>query len=105
MDKQLEDIGREEPSADISEEFMRMDAFDFLDYLRSRRNDPQLKISVDFTGLADEDQFIAQARRIKAFLDMAKGQKRQASIRCTEEQKMWEPNVFSSAVEWINSGQ
>lgn len=80
---------------DISQEFSTMEVFDFLDFLRTLKNEPALEITADWKD-------IGTARRLKAFLETNKpqGQKRIATIRATEEQKMQEPNVFSSGVKW-----
>lgn len=87
---------------DLSEDFLTLEVFDFLDKLRSLKKSPALRISVDFSQMNEDEKelFIGRARRLKAFLDeRSPGQKRAAKIKIRPEQKMWEPNVFASGVE------
>jgi hypothetical protein len=86
---------------DVSKEFLERDTWEFSDYLRTIRKVPELKLSVDLSTMEDRIQFIGTARRLKAFLESkAPNQKRSAKIIATEEQRNWEPNVFSSGVEF-----
>lgn len=79
---------------DISNEFLMMETFDFLDFLRTQRKEPVLSIIIDWQG-------INSARRLKDFLEnFVPGQKRYATIRATEEQYRQELNVFASGVKW-----
>lgn len=81
---------------DISDEFLKMDTFDFLDFLRSLRNEPALSITIDWVD-------VPTARRLKAFLEDYRAlgkQKRTATIRATGEQHDQERNVFASGVKW-----
>ena len=94
----LENQGR-----DVTAEFMNPDDnFNFHSFLRSVRSEPLLKIRADLTETKDQREFVFIARRAKAFLEATKpeGQQRNAFIRCTKSQMAWEPNVFSSGVEW-----
>ena len=87
---------------DISEQFITMSIVDFLEFVRTVRNEPHLAINVDLSQISDKFKFQSQARRLKAFLDSSSGeQKRDASIKCSKEQVSWEPNVFSSGVKKI----
>jgi len=79
---------------DISQEFLDMDVFGFLDYLRTLKKEPELSITIDWKD-------VGTARRLKAFLESKpQGQKRYATIRATEAQHDLERNVFASAVKW-----
>lgn len=73
---------------------------DVYGYIRSLKNEPSLSLIMDWRGL----QF---ARWAKEFVGdtgaSVRGQKRIASIRCTEDQKNEAANVFASGVKWINS--
>lgn len=94
---------REKQSRDVTAEFMNPDVnFSFHSFLRSVRSEPLLEIHADLTEIEDQTKFVFIARRAKAFLEATKpeGQQRNATIRCTKSQMMWEPNVFSSGVEW-----
>ncbi len=84
---------------DLSEDFLRLPAFDFLDKMRELRKTPSLKIYIDLSELTDKDKFVIYARRLKAFLENTGGQKRSATIRVKCEQISWEPNVFCSGVK------
>jgi hypothetical protein len=70
------------------------------DYLRGLRREPSLTLTMDWRGLA-------WARWTKAFLEngdaLMRGQKRTATIRCTEQEKNEAANIFASGVKWINS--
>ena len=71
-----------------------MDVFEFLDFIRTQKNEPALSIIIDWI---DE----ATAKRLKAFLESkSPGQKRYATIRATEEQYNQALNVFASGVKW-----
>lgn len=85
---------------DISQEFQDMPLMDFLDFLHQHRKEAGLRIKADLSGL-ERNEFVGTARRLKAFLESGHGQPRAAEVICSEEQKMWEPNVFSSGVKWI----
>jgi len=88
-------IEKEPVPRDISQEFLTMDIYDFHNFLRSLRNEPALKIEVDWLG-------IPGARRLKAFLEQKpSGQKREAAIRATQAEHDQELNVFNSDVKWI----
>ncbi|MEK7532414.1 MAG: hypothetical protein AAB579_02320 [Patescibacteria group bacterium] len=78
---------------DISQEFLIMDTFAFLDFLRTMRSEPSLSITIDWKD-------VPTARRLKAFLESGRGQKRSATIRATDEQYNQELNVFASGVKW-----
>lgn len=81
---------------DISTEFLSMNVFEFLDFLRTQRKEPSLSITIDWKD-------VSSARRLKAFIEdfSALGkQKRSATIRATEEQYKQELNVFASGVKW-----
>lgn len=80
-------------SKDISSEFLGMDAFAFSNFLRTAKNEPSLSITIDWKD-------VPTARRLKAFLESGRGQKRSATIRATEEQWEQELNVFASGVKW-----
>jgi hypothetical protein len=86
---------------DVTAEFMR-GPLEFLELESGPfKKEPKLEIHVDLTGIADQQEFVSQARRVKAFREeMRLGQARIASIRCTAEQQMWEANVFNSGVAW-----
>lgn len=89
-------IEREPTPKDISAEFLSMSVFEFMDFLRTQRNEPSLSITIDW-------QDVWTARRLKAFLedsDALGKQKRRATIRATEEQYKQELNVFASGVKW-----
>lgn len=81
---------------DISEEFLAMDLFKFLDFLRTLRDEPSLSITIDWKD-------VPTARRLKAFLEdmdaKARGQKRFATIRATDAEYNQELNVFASGVK------
>ena len=82
---------------DISVEFTQMSPTEFLDFLRTLRNESLLSIVADWKDEWD-------ARRLKGFLDETPdGQKREASIRATEEEHNLERNVFASGVKWIRT--
>lgn len=84
----------ESVTKDISQDFLNMGVFDFLDYLRTLKKEPELSIIIDWKG---KDT----ARRLKAFLESKpQGQKRSATIRATQEQHDQELNVFASGVKW-----
>jgi len=86
---------------DVSKEFLELDTWEFSDYLRTVRKVPELQLSIDLSAVTDKTEFIGTARRLKAFLESkAAGQKRTAKIIATEGQRDWEPNVFSSGVEF-----
>lgn len=89
-------IEHEPAPKDVSNEFLSMDTFDFLDYLRTLRKEPSLSITIDWVD-------VPTARRLKAFLEdpsVLGKQKRSATIRATQEQHDQEMNVFSSGVRW-----
>ena len=82
-----------EPSPkDISSEFLSMDTFEFMDFLRTQKKEPSLSITIDWKD-------VPTARRLKAFLESGRGQKRSATIRATDEQYNQELNVFASGVK------
>lgn len=90
----------EHPPKDISKEFSDMKLFDFLDFVRTLRREPQLHITADLSTL-DRDQYIGQARRLKGFLEgRPDGQNCSATIRGAKEQRYWESNVTASGVKW-----
>ena len=89
-------IEREPAPKDISAEFLSMEVFEFLDFLRTQRREPALSITIDWKD-------VPTARRLKAFLEDFSAlvkQKRSVTIRATEEQLNQEPNVFASGVKW-----
>ncbi|MFA6269919.1 MAG: hypothetical protein WC657_01785 [Candidatus Paceibacterota bacterium] len=95
----------EKHGKDITSEFINTNPdFDFHSFLHSVRQEPILEIRLDLTNTNKSD-FVILARRAKAFLEATKpqGQKRNASIKCTKEQKTWEYNVFASGVDWTES--
>lgn len=80
---------------DVSAEFAQMSSTDFFDFLRTLENEPNLSIVADW-----EDEW--RARLLKAFVEApSPGQKREASIRATKEERDREKNVFASGVKWI----
>ncbi len=85
---------------DLSNAFLTLSIFDFLDEVRKHRKEPVLRISVNLSAIEDKDKFAGFARRLKAFLENTGGQKRYATIQGKEEQISWEPNVFSSGVKF-----
>ncbi|MBI2552691.1 hypothetical protein HYW17_05325 [Candidatus Uhrbacteria bacterium] len=85
-------IEHEPVPKDISSEFLSMDTFEFMDFLRTQRNEPSLSITIDWVD-------VPTARRLKAFLESGRGQKRSATIRATNEQYNQELNVFASGVK------
>lgn len=94
--KIIEVQNREQAPKDISAEFLKMEILDFMDFLRSQRNEPALSIVIDWVD-------VPTARRLKAFLDDSHAlgkQKRSATIRATKEQYEQELNVFASGVKW-----
>lgn len=87
---------RESIPKDVSTEFLSMGARDFSNFLRTQKEQDALSIKINWVD-------VMTARRVKAFLEdrvTCPDQKRFATIRATKEQKMQEPNVFSSGVEW-----
>jgi hypothetical protein len=96
METPNQKIEHEPAPKDVSAEFLSMNTFDFLDFLRTLRKEPSLSITIDWVD-------VPTARRLKAFLEdfSALGkQKRSATIRATQEQHDQEMNVFASAVKW-----
>ena len=94
---------QEKIGVDVSAEFMnKSEDFDFFSFANSLKSEPSLEINLDLTGVNDRNKFVALARKAKAFLEVTRPaeQTRQASIRCTVEQKSWERNVFGSGVRW-----
>jgi hypothetical protein len=85
-------VEQEPAPRDISSEFLSMDASSFSSFLRSINNEPSISITIDWKD-------VLTARRLKAFLDSGRGQKRFATIRATDEQYMQELNVFASGVK------
>ncbi|TAL50140.1 hypothetical protein EPN81_03690 [Patescibacteria group bacterium] len=96
MESEKPDIEHEPKPHDVSQEFLRMDVFEFEDFLRTLRNEPALSITIDWKD-------VPTARRLKAFLEDSRakmrGQKRTATIRATESQYYQELNVFASGVK------
>lgn len=88
-------IEHEPAPKDISAEFLSMGSLDFLEFLKTQKNEPSLSI---ITGWKD----VWMANRLKAFVeDPDRGkQKRSATIRCTVEQQREAANAFSSGVKW-----
>jgi len=97
-------------SKDITEEFLAMDNIQFIDFLRQLKKEPILSIVIDWK---DNNPYLTETTlsRLKAFLEETKakerGQKRQAIIRATEEQKNGPilsqsscQNAFASGVKW-----
>ena len=85
-------IEHEPAPKDISAEFLSMDTFEFMDFIRTQKNEPSLSITIDWKD-------VPTARRLKAFLESGRGQKRSATIRATDEQYNQELNVFASGVK------
>jgi len=89
-------IEHEPAPKDVSTEFLSMSPFEFMDFLRTQRQEPALSITIDWVdGQA--------ARRLKAFLEDSSAlgkQKRSATIRATKKQYEQELNVFASGVKW-----
>lgn len=84
----------ENQSKDITHEFEIMDSIEFMNFLRSQRNEPSLSIITNWNG-------ISHARKLKAFIDEPDAnQKRSATIKATQEQHDEELNVFASGVKW-----
>ena len=78
-------------------DFFDVDAVSNLRRLVRKLGDTEvIKIIVDFSGM-QHDEFVANARRIKAMKD--ESYKVVAIVKCTEEQKMWEINAFQSGVQ------
>jgi len=95
----------EKHGKDITSEFINTNPdFDFNSFLRSVRSEPLLEIHLDLINY-DRNDFVNLSRKAKAFLEATKpqGQERNASIKCTKEQKAWEFNVFGSGVTWIEA--
>lgn len=93
----MDNLEKEPIPKDISSEFLSMDSFKFMDFLRTQRNEPSLSIIISWVD-------VPTARRLKAFLEdfQTRGkQKRFATIRATNEQMEQEMNVFSSGVKWV----
>ncbi|NCS72502.1 MAG: hypothetical protein GW775_04535 [Candidatus Magasanikbacteria bacterium] len=86
-------IEREPAPKDISAEFSSMDSSEFGRFLRTQKQELALSITIDWKD-------VPTARRLKAFLEDGRGQKRYATIRATEEQYRQELNVFASDVKW-----
>lgn len=98
MDSEKTHIEREPTPRDISREFQDMDAIEFIIFSDTLRDEPSLSIVIDWPGLD-------RAKRLKAFLEdsraLRRGQKRIATIRCTEKQRDLEAeNVFASGVKF-----
>ena len=93
---------QEKQGRDVIAEFMSQDEnFNFGSFLRTVRSEPFLDVNADLIDTTNQQEFVYIARRAKAFLQAKpEGQERKVSIRCTESQMMWEPNVFSSGVKW-----
>ena len=98
MESEETHIEQEPTPRDISQEFLDMDTIGFIIFLDTLRDEPALSIVIDWPGPD-------KAKRLKAFLEdgraLKRGQKRTATIRCTEKQRDWEAeNVFASGVKW-----
>src|SRR3989338_9762509 len=96
MEKFNQEIEHDLVPKDISAEFLNMNVPDFMQFIRTQRNEPALSITIDWVD-------VQVARRLKAFLEdfSALGkQKRSATIRATQEQHDQEMNVFASGVKW-----
>ena len=82
---------------DISNEFLTLDTIQFLDFLKTQKDEPFLSINIKWRQRTD-------AIRLKAFLEDSKttdiGQKRSATIRATQEEHDLESNCFASGVKW-----
>jgi len=98
----MESAEKEVGPKDISEQFLTMPAMQFLDYLTTLRDEPEVKIEIDWAG---ENRAI----RLKAFLEHPDRfkfkQKRTAAIRATKDQYMQALNVFASGVKLIKIGE
>jgi len=97
MESEKSHIEREPTLRDISQEFQNMSVMEFLDFLKTLRDEPALSIAVDWSGPG-------HAKRLKAFLEdmraKSRGQKRAATIRATEDEYEQALNVFASGVKW-----
>jgi hypothetical protein len=90
----------EKQGCDVTSRFMEDRYGSFL-HEEPFRSEPLLEIHLDLTGITDRHEFEILARKAKAFLESEqRGQEREASIRCTPEQKKWEYNVFASGVRF-----
>ena len=86
------EIEHEPAPKDISAEFLSMDTFEFMDFLRTQRKEPSLSVTIDWKD-------VPTARRLKSFLEGGNEQERSATIRATDEQYNQEMNVFASGVK------
>lgn len=102
----IESIEKDPGLKDVSGEFLTMSPNEFSDYLKELKDEPELKIEIDWAGES-------KAKRLKAFLEdpnRPRGergytQKRTAAIRVTKEQYMQTLNVFASGVKFIKAGE
>jgi hypothetical protein len=86
---------------DLSDEFLSLSVNEFSERVRELRKVPRLRITADFSKIDEPSKFVWPARRLKAFLEDARGsQERQVIVRGRKEQRSWEANVFSSGVKF-----
>jgi len=89
---------------EIIEDTTNKDPKTFLinDYLRTLRSEPALSITMDWHGPN-------WAIWAKSFVEdsgaLDRGQKRKATIRCSEAEKAQVPNAFASKVGWVDSNK
>jgi hypothetical protein len=100
----MEGIESTPKTKDIGEEFGSLSDSEFKDLLRDLGNEPVLVLNADLSHVSDQNEFKIKARQVKAFLETPMiNQQRSASIKATRMQMTWEPNVFSSGVEFIEA--
>jgi len=91
---ELQEQTKESKPKDISHDFITMDVYDFVKFIKECRNEPFLSIAIDWRD-------VSTARRLKAFVDQAsRNQRRVAKIRATRSQMNLDVNAFASGVEW-----
>jgi hypothetical protein len=87
---------------DVSNEFMRLDLLQFHEFIRALRSGLKLRIEVDLSNITDKKEFVDKTRRLKAFCEGGdwQGQNREVVVHGRRSQKNWEPNVFTSSVQF-----
>ena len=87
----------EKTPKDVSKEFISMDPFEFSDFLKTLKSEPNLIINMSWVSYE-------KALALKAFLEKRiPGQTREGSIKATKEQYDEAQNVFASRVKWIEA--
>lgn len=88
---------------DVTDKFIHIESSLFLEHLRSLRKEPSLSIKIVWDDNMTEDTLT----KLKAFIEGARGQKRDATIVSTREQRdgpiLTSPNsinAFMSGVKW-----